>query len=339
MLGAATARALAGTGVAVVVTSLDPDDDVGRALTSQGHGIQLEVVDLADLHQVEALFSAHRFDGVVFTVQTHQAARTRDASNRIYSILLNVLETARKTGAERAVVGSSMAVYGGLNPPYDENVTFPPIIDAPPGQDHGILLESEVMTKRIVELIALDYAHPFKMGLSVPAGTVKPEPHELEVVVLRAPMMFGPGYRALGSPLGLAAHVAAGRLDGFRGCEAYGGVPIEKAWPALAGVPTNYVKDNAACIALAMTAASVPHRVYNVSSGFTTSPRAQLEALLRAAPECAERMGITPNELPGDAPDVGFNGARFAADFGWTSPFSLESALVDYIAWLGEHPY
>ncbi|MEM9874047.1 MAG: hypothetical protein AAF928_04085 [Myxococcota bacterium] len=114
MLGAATARALAGTGVAVVVTSLDPDDDVGRALTSQGHGIQREVVDLADLHQVEALFSAHRFDGVVFTVQTHRRhapATPRIASTRFSSTCLRPRErlapNARWSGVRWPSTGAS----------------------------------------------------------------------------------------------------------------------------------------------------------------------------------------------------------------------------------------
>ncbi len=205
--------------------------------------------------------------------------------------------------------------------------------------DEAVMLKFEVATKRALEIIALDYGTDFQMGLSVPPGVDKPEPHELEVVILRAPMMFGPGYQALGSPIGIAAHVAAGRLPSFTDRVAYGGVPPQELWRAVGGLPTNYVKDNASCIQIALSAETLPHSIYNISSGFEGGARAQLEALLAVAPDCAERLGVTPEEMPELQAPVGFDSRRFEHDFGWKPGYTLESAMADYLAWLERHPY
>ncbi|MEM8917486.1 MAG: NAD(P)-dependent oxidoreductase [Pseudomonadota bacterium] len=339
MLGAATARAFAAAGTAVVVSSRKDHDAIGEQLRKDSDLVEVERVDLRDAEQVEALFAKHHFTGMVMLVHTHQYAQTRDINNEIYPITLNCLETARKSGVKRVVLGGSMAVYGGLAPPFTEDTRFPLQVAAESDADEGIMRKFEVATKRALEIIALDYGESFQMGLSVPPGTGKPEPHELEVVVLRAPMMFGPGYQALGSPLGLAAHVAAGRIDHFKGQPGYGDVPVEHLWSALAGMPTNYVKDNAGCIQLAMAAPELKRRIYNISSGFPASPRAQLQALLNVAPDRADQFGLQPEDLPEAQFDLGFNGDLFAQDFGWRSPYTLETALADYVDWLREQPF
>ena len=339
MLGAATARAFAAEGSQVVVSSRKERDAVGELLEQESKLITVERVDLADAEQVRSLFAKHQFTGMILLVHTHQYAQTRDQNNAIYPIMINCLEAARKSGVKRVVFGGSMAVYGGLVPPFNEAVTFPPEVLAQSDVDEDVMLKFEVSTKRALEIITLDYGQDFQMGLSVPPGTQKPEPHELEVVVLRAPMMFGPGYQALGSPLGVAAHVAAGRLDRFKGRAGYGGAPVEALWAGIASMPTNYVLDNAQCIQIAMSAPELKRRIYNVSSGFTTSPREQLQALLNVAPDRAEQIGLLPDELPMAEIDLGFHGDLFEQDFGWSSMHSLESALSDYIDWLQRHPF
>lgn len=339
MLGAATARAFAAAGTPVVVSSRKDRDEVGEALEAENKLIKVERVDLLSTESLHSLFAKHTFTGMVMVVHTHQYAKTRDKNNEIYAITLNCLETARKSGVKRVILGGSMAVYGGLTPPFTEETTFPPQVVAASKADEGLVLKFEVATKRALEIIALDYGQNFQMGLSVPPGTRKPEPHELEVAVLRAPMMFGPGYRALGSPIGVAAHVAVGHLPRFKGHVGYGGAPVEQFWAGLASIPTNYVKDNAECIRVAMAADTLKHNIYNIDSGFSRSPRAQLEALLNVAPDCADKMGLTPQDLPEAGIDLGYNGARFEDDFGWKSNFTLESALADYVDWLRNNPY
>lgn len=339
MLGAEAARAFARAGTQVVVSSRKDHDPIGDLLQSESDLISVEKVDLGDLPSLQALFKKQQFTGMVITAHTHQYAQTRDKNNEMYSILINCLETARKSGVKRVVMAGSVAVYGGLTPPFTEAATFPPEVVAANPQEEAVMLKFEVATKRAIEIIALDYGQNFQMGLSVPPGTIKPEPHELEVVVLRAPLMFGPGYQALGSPLGIAAHVVAGKVPAFKGYLAYGGVPVEHLWAGLAAIPVNYVKDNAQCIQIAMSADHLAHHIYNISSGFSVSPRDQLQALLNVAPEAADRIGLTTDELPEAPVDLGFNGDLFAQDFGWRSPYTLESALGDYLDWLKDHPF
>ncbi|MEM6681931.1 MAG: NAD(P)-dependent oxidoreductase [Pseudomonadota bacterium] len=339
MLGAATARAFAAAGTAVVVSSRKDQDAIGEVLTAESDLISVEKVDLLDRASVNAAFAKHKFTGMVMVVHTHQYAKTRDKNNEIYPITLNLLEGARKHGVKRVVFGGSMAVYGGLMPPLNETASFPPEVAAASPAEEQLMLKFEVATKRALEIMVLDYGQPFQMGLSVPPGTQKPEPHELEVVVLRAPMMFGPGYQALGSPIGVAVHVAAGRIPAFKGYLGYGGAPMDAFWAGLAAIPTNYVNDNAQCIQIAMAAETLPHHVYNIDSGFSRSPRDQLAALLKVAPESAERIGLTPEDLPEAPFDLGYNGSLFAQDFGWTSKHTLETALADYVDWVKAHPY
>ncbi|MEM6832100.1 MAG: NAD(P)-dependent oxidoreductase [Pseudomonadota bacterium] len=339
MLGAATARAFAAAGTPVVVSSRKASDPIGEALTADSDLISVEQVDLLDGQSTHALFAKHQFTGMVMVVHTHQYAKTRDKNNEIYPITLNLLEGARKHGVKRVVFGGSMAVYGGLMPPLTETVAFPPEVAAAAPAEEQLMLKFEVATKRALEIMVLDYGQPFQMGLSVPPGTEKPEPHELEVVVLRAPMMFGPGYQALGSPIGVAVHVAAGRIPAFKGYLGYGGAAMDAFWAGLAAIPTNYVKDNAECIQVAMAAETLPRRIYNIDSGFSRSPRDQLAALVAAVPDCADRIGLRPEELPQAPFDLGYNGSLFQQDFGWTSKYTLQSALEEYVGWLKDHPY
>ncbi len=333
MLGAAAAQAFANEGVQVVVSSRKEKDPTGERLETSSDLIQLERVDLLDGEAVAAIYAKHKFDGVVFLAQTHQLARSRDTVNQIYPILINCLEYARKAGVKRFVFGSSLAIYGGAEPSMNEQTKFSMRVNG-----SGMIVKYEIAVKRATEIIALDYGQEFQFGLSVLPGDKPSSKHELEVVALRSSMMFGPGYYAMGSPLGVGAHVAAGRLPTFKGHLGYGGVPVERLWAATAPIPASYVKDNADCIKTAMLADTLKNYIYNICSGFPCNARAQFDALLSAVPDCADRMGITRDEIRDKTYDRGFNGDLFAQDFGWKSSYSLESALVDYIEWLKDHP-
>lgn len=339
MLGFATARALADVGVPVVVSSRKKVDPLGDALKVHSDLIEVEQVDLLDSTRLREVFKKHDFEGIVLAAHTHQYATKRAQNNQIYFITLNCLELAREFNVRRVIVGGSMAVYGGLTPPLTETAMFPPEVPDPAQADANLMVKFEVATRRALEILTLDYRDSFQMGISVPPDTPLPEPNKLEVAILRAPLMFGPGYAALGSPLGVAAHVAAGRLPQLKGHIGYGGIPVDEAWKKMSFVPVNYVNDNAECIKLSMLADELPHSIYNISSGFSKSPRKQLEAFIAIRPERADRMGISPNDLVDEDIDSGFNSDRFEQDFGWRSPYTLESALTEYINWLEEHPF
>ncbi len=333
MLGSETAISLANAGVDVVVSSRKDKDVTGERLEATSTRIKMEKLDLLDADAVAAVFKKHNFTGAVFLAQTHQHALTRDDANKIYPILINCLENARKTGVKRFVLGSSLAIYGGEAPPISEDMKFPTRVGESP-----TLVKFEVTVKRVLENIALDYGQPFQQGMSIVPEPTPFSQHELEVVALRSPMMFGQGYYANGSPMGVDAHVAAGRQDTFKGHIGYAGLPVEILWGVAAPVPTSYVKDNADCIKTALMADKLKNHIYNIGSGFPCNARKQFDALVAAAPDSLERFGITRDELPDEDHDMGYYSGLFNEDFNWKPLYTLETALADYIAWLKYNP-
>ncbi|MEM1112763.1 MAG: NAD(P)-dependent oxidoreductase [Pseudomonadota bacterium] len=342
-VGLNAARAFAAQGISVVVTSRKRHDPAGESLAQANELIQVEYVNLDNSADVFGLFARHEFDGLVMLAHAHQYARTRAASNSIYPITLNCLEGAQSTGVRRVVLASSRAIYGGLQPPFNEQARFPVKVSYTGTIEEALGLphipEFETTVKRTVEMMALDYSIPMPAPTSGLASSAQAQ--ALEVVALRFPIQWGPGYTAMGSPFSLVAHTAAGRIDKLSGRKAYLGLPITAFWNLLSDSASSYVKDSASAIITTMLAETVPHPVYNVSSGFNNIAREQLEALYRVAPDSRERIGIDPDELDGDArPDDGFNGHLLQEDFGWRPTHdSIEGAFEEYIAWLRQHPY
>ena len=116
-------------------------------------------------------------------------------------------------------------------------------------------------------------------------------------------------------------------------------LPIVPLWNVFSEAPTVFIKDSASAIVTVMQAETLPNRIYNVSSGFTTSPRKQLETLYSVAPESRKRIGIALEDLCESHPDLGFNADRLTADYGWAPSYTMESAFEAYIAWLQDHIY
>lgn len=272
---------------------------------------------------------------MLFTAQTHQAAQTRVKAYEIFPILLNCLEIARSNKVKRFIFGGSMAVYSqDPSEPQNEQFRFPPQVTEPAAA------KFEIAVKRAMEIIALDYGQPFQGGMSAPVSTEKTAPHELEVAVLRSPIMFGPrqSFWESACPLGIGAHFAAGKIDDFKGRTGFMNLPIEHLWPLTSMAPSAYVKDAADCFRVVMMADKLKHQIYNVFGGTPYNPRLQFEAFVRAAPHCADRLGITAEDLPDATHDSTFNGQLLEQDFGWKPKFTLEAAMVDYIGWLKDHP-
>jgi UDP-glucose 4-epimerase len=156
---------------------------------------------------------------------------------------------------------------------------------------------------------------------------------------LRIPTQFGPGYKEMGSPIGLAVHTAAGRGNLVAG-SGYGGVPVPELWNVIASSPLAYVRDTAAALKTLVEADTLPHRIYNVSSGYTTSPREQLLTLYRVRPDAAQQVGLDPEVLRAEPyPPSGFTADLLTRDTGWSSQYTFEEAFEDYLKWLSENPY
>ncbi|MEM9401267.1 MAG: NAD(P)-dependent oxidoreductase [Pseudomonadota bacterium] len=342
-VGLNAARAFSERGVSVVLTSRKRFDQAGEALASDNELIGIEYVNLQDSAEVFDLYCRHQFDGLVFLAHTHQYARSRAANNAIYPILLNCLEGARSTGVRRLVLASSKAIYGGLNPPFDERATFPAKVSYKGTMVDKLKLprfpEFETTVKRTVEMIAFDYSIPLPASTSGLAGAS--EKIAMDVVSLRFPLQWGPGYTAMGNQFSLVAHTAAGRIDSLKGRTGYLGLPITEFWNLLSGSPTSNVKDSASAIVTTMLADTLPNSIYNVCSGFSHIAREQLEAVYKIAPYARDAIGIDPGELDADGiPDNGFNSNLLCSDFGWQPAHeSFDEAFSEYLAWLKVNAY
>jgi nucleoside-diphosphate-sugar epimerase len=267
-------------------------------------------------------------------------------------MIFNCLEAAEATGVKRLVLVSSIAVYGGVAPPFAEDTRFPvrATIDdhpdamgaftAPDGSRALALPAFEVSVKRSLERIALDYAAPWQMGGSATArANQKLNQHMLDVAVLRIPTQFGPGYKEMGSPISRAVHTVAGKGNLMAGA-GYMGVPLSQLWSVIAVSPLTYVRDTANALVGMIHADALPHRIYNLSSGYTTSAREQLLALYRIRQDAAQQVNMDPETLRAEPyPSNGFNADRLSQDTGWRPQYTFEEALEDYLKWLGEHPY
>ncbi|MEM6576365.1 MAG: NAD(P)-dependent oxidoreductase [Pseudomonadota bacterium] len=342
-VGLNAARAFADRGIPVVITSRKRHDEAGETLAGMNELISIEYVELSQSAAVFDLYARHEFSGVVMLAHAHQYARTRAASNAIYSMTLNCLDGAQSTGVERVVLASSVAIYGGLNPPFDETATFPTRVSYAGTMEEKLGLpripEFETAVKRAVEMIAFDYSIP----MPAPTSGLATESidRRLQVVALRYPIQWGPGYTAMGNPFSLVSHAAAGRISSLAGRVGYLGLPVHEFWNILSGTASCYVKDSASAIVTTMLADHLPRLVYNVSSGFNDIARDQLETLYRLVPDAEERIGINLDLLDGNGkPDAGFNANRLREDFGWRPAFDrIDDAFSDYLEWLKTHPF
>jgi UDP-glucose 4-epimerase len=352
LVGLNTARALAAEGTSVVITARHGHDRIENALGDFRELVTIEPVELARGGEVRDLFSRYNFDAVIHAAQAHQHAQTRTSNRANYDMIFNCLETAEARGVKRLVLVSSIAVYGGVAPPFVENTRFPvqATIDdhpdamgaftAPDGSRALALPAFEVSVKRSLERIALDYAAPWQMGGSATVhANQKLNQHLLDVAVLRIPTQFGPGYKEMGSPISRAVHTVAGKGNLMAGA-GYMGVPLSQLWSVISVSPLTYVRDTANALMRMIHADALPHRIYNLSSGYTTSAREQLLTLYRIRPDAARQVNLDPEMLRAQPyPSNGYNADLLTRDTGWCPQYTFEEALEDYLKWLSEHPY
>ncbi len=231
-------------------------------------------------------------------------------------------------------IWTNHTVYGGTEPPFSEEMNFPSLIEfteKTPLQ----LAKFEIRIKRIVEQIFLDYALPMGEATSGPASTERQ--HELEVVILRLPMQFGPRYRYAGNPISIACHVAAGKVTDLASQTGYMNAPVPVLWNIFGVLRPLYIKDTASAFKTVLEAPNLPRKIYNLHSGFTNSPRQQYQAVLKSNSTETKDLNIPLEALNDMEIEVGFNCNRMSEDFGWESSYTLESAIQEYVDWLGEH--
>ncbi len=214
--------------------------------------------------------------------------------------LLNALDAARTWRVRRFAVASSLGVYAGRDEiPWHEELALPS--EEVPHVIVAFKKAAEPLTKHSL------------LGTGV------------QPVVLRLGTIWGP----LVDPESPFSHIPPFISAVLRGEEPR---PLH----ADDGGDCCYAPDAGRAIALLMTAQTLRHDTYNVSSGrpFTNSEIA--DALQAVTP--GPRLNLLPGREagPGDNPYVDIG--RLTHDTGFEPAFDVTAAVADYVAWRADNP-
>jgi UDP-glucose 4-epimerase len=205
----------------------------------------------------------------------------------------HVLEASLRSGVERVVMASSIAVYAGLDhAPYHENDALP--VAASPGLP-GV-------TKRIEELLALQWSTTW----------------DLDVRIARIPIVYGPGYR---SGFNLPSRI----VDAITGGHALEG-PVEMPFDDLC-----YVDDIAESLADLLAADALESQIFNLSSGQPISTD-EVAGVARAH-GADERTVAAILAGDGGRGKRFMDSTRARNEVGWASRVPYAEGFARYLAW------
>ncbi|MQA11912.1 MAG: NAD-dependent epimerase/dehydratase family protein [Pseudonocardiaceae bacterium] len=296
MIGAHTARALVDLGREVVVTT-HRRTEVPSFLADR---VIVEPLDVTDRDAFLALGGRHDISDIV-----HLAGTIPDEDPVGYfrtdtTGLLNALDAARTWGVRRFAVASSLGVYiGRTEVPWHEELALP--------------------TAELPHLIIA-----FKKAVE-PLTTHSLARSGVQPVVLRIGTIWGP----LVDPESPLFHIPPYINAVRRGEEPR---PLH----ADDGGDCCYAPDAGRAIALLMTAQTLRHDTYNVSSGrpFTNCDFADaLEAITPGL-----RLNLLPGRQNGPGNDPYRDTTRLTHDTGFAPNFDVAAAVADYVAWRAENP-
>ena len=296
MIGAHTARALVDLGHGVVVTS-HRRTEVPSFLDGK---VAVEHVDVTDRDALLGLGDRYDIRDIVHlagTVPDEDPVRFFRADT---TGLLNALDAARTWGVRRFAVASSLGVYiGRTEIPWHEELALP-AADLP----HLI-----IAFKKAVEPLTTH---------SLQGSGVQP-------VVLRIGTIWGP----LVDPESPFFHIPPYINAVLRG---------EQPPPLYAddGGDCCYAPDAGRALALLMTAPTLRHNIYNVSSGRPFTNREFADALQAITPGL--RLELRPGRQDGAGDDPYLDITRLSHDTGFAPAFDVASAVADYVAWRGVNP-
>ena len=296
MIGAHTARALVELGHEVVVTA-HRRTDIPSFLAGR---VTVELLDVTDRDAFLALAGRHDISDIV-----HLAGSIPDENPvRFFRAettgLLNTLDAARTWGVRRFAVASSLAVYAGRNETrWHEELALP--------------------TAELPHLIVA-----FKKAVE-PLTTHSLQGSGVQPVVLRIGTIWGP----LVDPESPFFHIPPYINAVLRG---------EKPRPMHAddGGDCCYAPDTGHAIALLMTAETLRHDTYNVSSGRPATNREFADALQALTPGL--RLDLLPERQDGPGDDPYLDTTRLAQETGFVPTFDVATAVADYVAWRADNP-
>jgi nucleoside-diphosphate-sugar epimerase len=296
MIGAHTARALTDLGQEVVVTA-HRRTEVPSFLAGR---VVVEPLDVTDRDAFVALAGRHDISDIV-----HLAGSIPDKDPVSYfrtdiTGLLNALDAARTWRVRRFAVASSIGVYiGRTEIPWHEELAL-----------HSADLPHLIIAfKKAVEPLTTHSLH---------GSGVQP-------VLLRIGTIWGP----LVDPESPFFYIPPYISAVLRG---------EQPQPLHAddGGDCCYAPDAGRAIALLMTAETLRHDTYNVSSGRPFTNREFADAMQAITPGL--RPGLQPGRQDGSGDDPYLDITRLTHDTGFAPAFDVATAVADYVAWRAGNP-
>jgi nucleoside-diphosphate-sugar epimerase len=97
-----------------------------------------------------------------------------------------------------------------------------------------------------------------------------------------------------------------------------------------------YAPDAGRAVALLMTAETLRHCTYNVSSGQPYTNRELADSLQSIVPGL--RLDLPPGRQNGLGHDPYLDITRLTHDTGFTPSFDMATAVADYVAWRADNP-
>lgn len=295
MIGAHTARALVDRGHEVVVTT-HRRTEIPSFLAGQ---VTVEALDVTDRDAFLALGERHDISDIVHLAGTIPDEDPVRFFRTDTTGLLNALDAARTWGVRRFAVASSLGVYVGRTEiPWHEELALP-----------------------AAELPHLIVA--FKKAVE-PLTTHSLEGSGVQPVVLRIGTIWGP----LVDPESLFFHIPPYISAVLRG---------EQPLPLHAddGGDCCYAPDAGRAVALLMTARTLRHNTYNVSSGRPFTNREFADALQAMTP--GPRLDLLPGRQAGPGQDPYLDITRLTNDTGFEPAFDVAAAVADYVAWRADN--
>jgi nucleoside-diphosphate-sugar epimerase len=296
MIGAHTAGALVDLGHEVVVTA-HLRTEVPSFLAGR---VAVENLDVTDRDAFLALADRHDISDIV-----HLAGSLPDKDPvRFFGTettgLLNALDAARTWDVRRFAAASSLGVYAGRTETrWHEELALPA----------AHLPHLIVAFKKTVE----------------PLTTHSLQGTGIQPVLLRIGSIWGP-LMDPESPFNPIPPYISAVLRG------------EEPQPPYAddGGDSCYAPDAGRAIALLMTAETLRHDTYNVSSGRPATNRELADALQATIPGL--QLDLLPGRQDGPGDDPYLDITRLTHDTGFTPAFDVATAVADYVTWRAGHP-
>ena len=307
-VGANIVKDLANNGHDVVSFDINgPDQLLQKFIGEAASKITFVQGDIVDSASIQLLGQGHQIDKIVHAAvyTVNRTALEIERSRDVIAINLegtaNLLELARTQKVTRFVYVSSGAAYGTALPS-DQTLNE----ETPPAPDnlYGITkFSSEMITRRYGEL------------------------HGLSTVSVRLSTPYGPMERVTGHRAVMSVFYDwIGR--------AVSGTNINSQDMA-GGRDYIYISDIANGIRTVLDATSLPHNLYNITTGIWVTYQQILDAVVELSPETVfEVPPLRPADSVGEGYSRGpLSGHRLFEDLGWTPKFELKEGLADYIKW------